>query len=52
MSKSVDLARIIRARAGDAAPEYGLILGSGLGHLSQAVDGVAPRRVPAMEAAV
>lgn len=41
MSKSGDLAQLIRARAGDAAPEYGLILGSGLGHLSGTVDGVA-----------
>ena len=41
MSKSVELADLIRARAGGAAPEYGLILGSGLGHLSGAVDGVA-----------
>ena len=41
MSKSVELARLIRDRAGDAAPEYGLILGSGLGHLSGTVDGVA-----------
>lgn len=41
MSKSADLADLIRARAGDAAPEYGLILGSGLGHLSETVDGVA-----------
>lgn len=41
MSKSVELARLIRDRAGDQAPEYGLILGSGLGHLSAAVQGVA-----------
>ncbi|WBU53549.1 purine-nucleoside phosphorylase [Paracoccus sp. SCSIO 75233] len=41
MSKSAELAGLIRARAGAEAPEYGLILGSGLGHLSQAVDGVA-----------
>lgn len=41
MSKSADLARLIRARAGDGAPEYGLILGSGLGHLADAVEGVA-----------
>ena len=41
MSKSVELARLIRDRAGDQPPEYGLILGSGLGHLSGAVDGVA-----------
>lgn len=38
MSKSVDL---IQVRAGDEPPEYGLILGSGLGHLSQLVEGVA-----------
>lgn len=41
MSKSVDLADLIRSRAGDAAPEFGLILGSGLGHLSGTVEGVA-----------
>ncbi|MDO5620457.1 MAG: purine-nucleoside phosphorylase [Paracoccus sp. (in: a-proteobacteria)] len=41
MSKSADLAQLIRDRAGDAAPEYGLILGSGLGHLAGMVDGVA-----------
>ncbi|PHQ68158.1 MAG: purine-nucleoside phosphorylase [Paracoccus sp.] len=41
MSKSVDLAALIRDRAGDKAPEYGLILGSGLGHLSAHVDGTA-----------
>lgn len=41
MSKSAELAALIRQRAGDAAPEYGLILGSGLGHLAQSVDGVA-----------
>lgn len=41
MSKSVELANLIRARAGDTAPEYGLILGSGLGHLAATVDGVA-----------
>ena len=41
MSRSAELADLIRARAGDAAPEYGLILGSGLGHLSGTVDGVA-----------
>jgi purine-nucleoside phosphorylase len=38
MSKSVDL---IRQRAGDAPVQLGLVLGSGLGHLAQAVDGVA-----------
>ncbi|MFN3527115.1 MAG: purine-nucleoside phosphorylase, partial [Paracoccus sp. (in: a-proteobacteria)] len=41
MSKSAELAALIRERAGDAAPEFGLILGSGLGHLSEKVDGVA-----------
>lgn len=38
MSKNVDL---IQARAGDAPVKLGLILGSGLGHLADAVDGVA-----------
>ncbi|MDO5643489.1 MAG: purine-nucleoside phosphorylase [Paracoccus sp. (in: a-proteobacteria)] len=38
MSKSVELATRIRASAGDAAPEYGLILGSGLGHLAGAIE--------------
>jgi len=42
MSKnSKHLAALIRARAGDAPVSVGLILGSGLGHLAQAVDGVA-----------
>lgn len=41
MSKSVELARLIRDRAGAEAPEYGLILGSGLGHLGGMVDGTA-----------
>lgn len=41
MSKSAELARLIRARAGDEPVELGLILGSGLGHLTAAVDGVA-----------
>ncbi|WP_313137471.1 purine-nucleoside phosphorylase [Paracoccus jeotgali] len=41
MSKSADLVRLIRDRAGNEVPEFGLILGSGLGHLAQAVDGVA-----------
>lgn len=41
MSRSAELARLIRDRAGDAAPEVGLILGSGLGHLASAVKGVA-----------
>ncbi|MDB6176847.1 purine-nucleoside phosphorylase [Paracoccus sp. Z330] len=41
MSKSVDLADFIRERAGDQPPEFGLILGSGLGHLSAQIDGTA-----------
>lgn len=41
MSKSAELAALIRERAGEEAPEFGLILGSGLGHLSEKVDGVA-----------
>jgi len=41
MSKSAELVRLIRDRAGDEVPQIGLILGSGLGHLAQAVDGVA-----------
>jgi len=42
MSKNAKaLADLIRSRAGDGAPEFGLILGSGLGHLAEAVEGVA-----------
>jgi purine-nucleoside phosphorylase len=41
MSRSAELASLIRARAGDAPVRLGLILGSGLGHLTGAVDGVA-----------
>jgi purine-nucleoside phosphorylase len=41
MADADTLARLIRSRAGDAPVELGLILGSGLGHLAQAVDGVA-----------
>jgi purine-nucleoside phosphorylase len=41
MSKSAELAQIIRARAGGAPVQLGLILGSGLGHLAAAVDGVS-----------
>lgn len=41
MSKSAELADLIRARAGSEPPEYGLILGSGLGHLAAHVEGVA-----------
>jgi purine-nucleoside phosphorylase len=36
-----DLATFIRAKAGKTAPALGLVLGSGLGHLADAVDGVA-----------
>jgi purine-nucleoside phosphorylase len=42
MSRSAeDLAALIRERAGAAAPEVGLVLGSGLGHLADAVEGLA-----------
>ncbi len=41
MSRSADLARLIRDRAGAAPVSHGLILGSGLGHLAGAVEGVA-----------
>lgn len=41
MSKSAELAQLIRDRAGDAPPRYGLVLGSGLGHLADTIDGVA-----------
>lgn len=41
MSKSAETAALIRARAGDAPVRLGLVLGSGLGHLAGAVDGVA-----------
>ena len=42
MSRNADtLAALIRDRAGAAPVEVGLVLGSGLGHLAEAVDGVA-----------
>lgn len=41
MSRNAEALALIRARAGDAPVRLGLILGSGLGHLAQAVDGVA-----------
>ncbi|WP_108482800.1 purine-nucleoside phosphorylase [Oceaniglobus ichthyenteri] len=42
MSRNADdLVRFIQDRAGDAPVKYGLILGSGLGHLADAVDGVS-----------
>lgn len=37
----MDALSLVRARAGDAPVRIGLILGSGLGHLAGAVDGVA-----------
>lgn len=40
MSKSADLVAAIQARAGAAPVRLGLILGSGLGHIGQAVTGV------------
>ncbi len=36
-----DLTRFIRDRAGDAPVRIGLILGSGLGHVADAVDGIS-----------
>ncbi|MEM7487925.1 MAG: purine-nucleoside phosphorylase [Pseudomonadota bacterium] len=41
MSRSGDLAALVRDRAGAEAPRYGLILGSGLSHLAGRVEGVA-----------
>ena len=41
MSKSAELAQLIRARAGDAPPRLGLVLGSGLGHLAEDIEGIA-----------
>ena len=42
MSKNAeDTAAIVRAKAGDAPVKVGLILGSGLGHIADSVDGVA-----------
>lgn len=41
MSRSAELAALIRARAGAEPVSHGLILGSGLGHIAGAVDGVA-----------
>ena len=41
MSKSAEIAGLIRARAGDTPVRLGLILGSGLGHLASAVQGAA-----------
>lgn len=41
MSKSAELVELIRAQAGAEPPRLGLVLGSGLGHLAEAVEGVA-----------
>lgn len=41
MSRSVELARLIRDRAGREPVRHGLILGSGLGHIAAEVEGVA-----------
>jgi purine-nucleoside phosphorylase len=41
MTTSSEIAALIRRHAGEDAPEFGLILGSGLGHLAANVDGVA-----------
>ena len=41
MSDATALASLIRTRAGDAPVTLGLILGSGLGHIAQQVEGVA-----------
>ena len=42
MSKNAkDLAKLIRGKAGDAPVTVGLILGSGLGHIANEVDGTA-----------
>ncbi|SIS82771.1 purine-nucleoside phosphorylase [Phaeovulum vinaykumarii] len=41
MSRSAELARLIAARAGAEPPEFALVLGSGLGHLADAVAGVS-----------
>jgi purine-nucleoside phosphorylase len=41
MADSDELADLIRARTGGAEVRTGLVLGSGLGHLAESVDGVA-----------
>ncbi|GGL52488.1 purine-nucleoside phosphorylase [Wenxinia marina] len=41
MATAEELADLIRDRAGTAPVRLGLVLGSGLGHLAEAVDGVA-----------
>lgn len=41
MSKSSEIAALIRNIAGTDVPDYGLVLGTGLGHLGAAVSGTA-----------
>lgn len=41
MPNAADIAAEIKAKAGDAPVEVGLVLGSGLGHLADAIDGVS-----------
>ncbi len=41
MSRSADLARLVRDRGGSEPVSHGLILGSGLGHIAGEVQGVA-----------
>ena len=41
MSRSAELAALVRERAGAEPPSLGLILGSGLGHLAESVEGVS-----------
>jgi len=40
MSKSAELADLIRSRAGAEPPAIGLILGSGLGHIAEEIEGI------------
>lgn len=41
MSRSAELATLVQSLAGHEAPVIGLILGSGLGHIAEEVEGVA-----------
>lgn len=42
MSKNADaVADLIREKAGSEPPKFGLVLGSGLGHLAEEIDGIA-----------
>jgi len=40
MSRSAELAALIRSRAGAEPPALGLILGSGLGHIAEEIEGI------------